>query len=61
MGERAKPIYGWAIKMRGVIDLLSISDSRDDLIATINRPAGQSVVCIRISEVAAPPPNNPDQ
>lgn len=51
MTERAKSIEAWAIKTRGTLNVLNLSDDRDDLIQQINRPAGQSVVRVRISEI----------
>lgn len=48
---KAKPIYAYAIKTRHGLDLLSISESRSELISQANKPAGQSVVAIRISQV----------
>lgn len=52
---RAKPIYAYAIKTRHGLDLLSISESRSELIGQANKPAGQRVVPIRISEIAKAP------
>jgi hypothetical protein len=47
--------YAYAIKTRYGLDLLSISYSRSELIGQANKPAGQSVVPIRISEIAGHP------
>lgn len=52
---RAKPIYAFAFKTRHGLDLLSISESRSELIGQANKAAGQSVVAVRISEIPNPP------
>lgn len=57
MADRAKPIFAYAIKTHGTLNAGEIHDftaeGRADAIRYANRPAGQSVVKVRISEVAA--------
>lgn len=48
---RAKPIYAYAIKDRGGINLTSIDESRADVIRRLNRPSGESLIMVRISQV----------
>lgn len=58
---RAKPVYAYAIYDRGGLDLSSISDSRSELVRQANKPAGQSVVAVRISHVDKHPDTRPQQ
>lgn len=51
MTERARPVLAFAIKTRGLIDFTSITDCRADLLAALNRPAGQRIIAVRITEV----------
>lgn len=48
---RANPALAWAVKMGDTLDVLSISDDKRALLRQINRPAGQSVVRVRITEL----------
>jgi hypothetical protein len=52
--SRAKPTYAYAVKRRGVIDIDSIDMDRPAVVRRLNRPGGESVVCVRISEIAEP-------
>ncbi len=55
MGKPAKPIFGYAIKTQGILSATEVYDfteeGRKDAIEYANRPAGQSVVKVRIIEV----------
>jgi hypothetical protein len=51
---RAKPIYAYAIKADGNLQLESMDHSKASLVRYMNRPAGESVVAVRISEMAKP-------
>ncbi len=51
---RAKPIYAFALKTRGVLNVNDLFEDRQDAIRCANKPAGQSVVNVRISEVVKP-------
>jgi hypothetical protein len=55
MRDRARPILAFAIKTRGVLSAFDLfeftDDGRADAIRCANKPAGQSVVKVRISEV----------
>lgn len=57
-GPKAKPIYAFAIKTHGTLSASDIyaftAEGRADALRIINRPAGQSVVKVRISEVTKP-------
>lgn len=51
MSKPAKPEYAYAIKRGGKIDITSIDEDRAALVRHMNRPCGESVIKIRISEV----------
>lgn len=53
---RAKPIYAYAIKTVGGLELDSLNHNRADLIRSQNKPAGETVVPVRISEIDKVPP-----
>ncbi len=58
MRTKAKPIFAFAIKTRGELSTADIEpftdEGRSDLLRRINRPAGQSVIKVRINEVQEP-------
>lgn len=56
---RAKPIYAYAIKAGGNLQLESLDHSRIALVLSMKRPAGESVVAVRISEISKPPKSRP--
>jgi hypothetical protein len=56
---RAKPIYAFAIKTSAGLDVENINVDRAELVRYANKPAGQSVVPIRISEISKPPKSRP--
>lgn len=51
MEKRGKSVLAWTIKTGDTLSVSDVSDDRDYLVRNINRPAGQKVVRIRISEV----------
>lgn len=52
---RAKPLYAYAIKTNAGLSVEDISIDRAELVRYANKPAGQSVVAVRISEISKPP------
>jgi hypothetical protein len=58
--KRAKPIYAFAVSRGGEIDIDSIDLSRDAIVRRLNRPAGESVVPVRISQVGRHPKDDHD-
>jgi len=56
---KAKPISAFAVKCRGELLWTSIEMNRRDLVKRINRPSGESVVPVRISEVVKPKRKKP--
>ena len=48
------PIFAYAMKHKGHIDLTSISTDPDDIIPLLNRPAGQRCVQVKIQEIPQP-------
>lgn len=51
MSAKAKPVVVYAVKRGGVIDIDSLTETRADLIRNLNRPAGESVIKVRVTEV----------
>ena len=49
--KKAKSIYAYALKTRGELNVTDIVETRDDALAYQNKPAGQSVVRVKITEV----------
>lgn len=48
---RAKPVYAYAIKSSAGLELESLDYNRAALIEIANKPAGESVVPVRISQI----------
>lgn len=51
MTERPASATGYAVKRRGQIDLETISDFRKFLVRNLNRPAGERVIAVRVTEI----------
>lgn len=60
MSERAKSVMAYAIVQRGSICVDDISTDRAELVRQLNRPAGQRVARVRISEVVEKRPTPRD-
>lgn len=52
--QLAEPVLSWAIVERGVIRPDDVSDFYDDLVERLNRPRGQRVARVKITELPMP-------
>lgn len=52
---KIKPAYGYMVARGAVLDENSFEYERDPLVKRLNRPAGERVVMVRISQVKALP------